>query len=137
MPSVSLTRANSLDILLFFQILGLLVLGPYLCWTGEIHLLLNELQKEGWPELLAPLVTCGLLGLVYTLFVLLTIATGGPIAVNISGSLKDVALTLVSFLAFDDLAPSKQVLAGLAVSFAGASYYIYDKASLNQKAKHE
>ena len=65
-------------------------------------------------------------GIAITLFTMLAVSIGGPISVNISGTLKDVVLTYVGFLLFDDIQPTMQVQVGLVLSFFGALYYIYD-----------
>ena len=44
----------------------------------------------------------GVFGIIITLSVLCVVAIGGPIAVNISGTFKDVFLTYVGFMFFDD-----------------------------------
>jgi hypothetical protein len=48
----------------------------------------------------------------------------GPIGVNITGICKDVFLTYIGFLMFDDVNVTVKVLFGLFLSFAGASYYV-------------
>ena len=52
---------------------------------------------------------------------------GGPIAVNVSGIIKDVFLTYVGFILFDDQELNLNVATGLALSFIGAFYWSYKK----------
>jgi len=61
--------------------------------------------------------------------VLLCIKLAGPVAVNISGTLKDVVLTYVGFMFFDDVKMTTPVLVGLVFSFGGAAYISYTKAA--------
>ena len=73
------------------------------------------------------ITTNGLLGVAYTLTVFNLVKLGGPIMVNISGTMKDFGLTYIGFAFFDDSKVTNMVLIGLALSFAGASYTIYHK----------
>ena len=41
-------------------------------------------------------------------------------ALNVAGTLKDVGLTYVGFLFFDDIKPTISVITGLGISFTGA-----------------
>lgn len=62
----------------------------------------------------------GILGIVITLSVLCCVSIGGPITVNTSGTLKDVILTYIGFIFFDDIQITPHVGVGLALSFLGA-----------------
>ena len=55
---------------------------------------------------------------------ILTVTTGGPLAINIAGILKDGVLTYAGFLFFDDIKATPSVLTGLGISFAGALSYL-------------
>lgn len=69
----------------------------------------------------------GLSGIMITITTLMTVCICGPLAVNIAGTLKDVGLTYVGFIFFDDVTLTESVAVGLTLSFAGASYFVYDK----------
>lgn len=58
---------------------------------------------------------------------MLVVALMGSIFCNISGIFKDVILTYAGFILFNDIRPTFDVLAGLAVSLIGSTYYIHDK----------
>ena len=58
-----------------------------------------------------------------------------PVAFNITGNLKDVVLTYVGFMFFDDASLTMMVATGLFFSFIGAGSYAVD-AYLKEKAKH-
>jgi len=62
----------------------------------------------------------------------------GPLALNIAGTLKDVGLTYAGFVLFDDVKVTNNVLAGLVLSFLGASYMVkfkYDQSQETAKPK--
>ena len=67
------------------------------------------------------------MGVLITLAVLCVVFIGGPIAVNISGIVKDVFLTYVGFIFFDDQEFNFYVAFGLALSFVGAINWVYQK----------
>jgi len=66
-------------------------------------------------------------GIIITLSILCVVQVGGPILVNVTGIVKDVVLTYLGFMFFDDIQPTTMVLTGLAVSFAGATLALVDK----------
>lgn len=74
------------------------------------------------------LFVSGSFGFVITMVILLAITLCGPIALNITGTLKDVVLTALGFFFFpDDVKISQSLFVGLAISFTGATYYSYNK----------
>jgi hypothetical protein len=74
------------------------------------------------------LMFSGCFGFVITMTILLTVTLCGPIAMNISGTMKDVILTGAGFFFFpDDVHFSTSLFIGLAFSFSGASYFSYNK----------
>lgn len=79
----------------------------------------------------------GSFGIAITMTSLLTVTICGPLAVNISGTIKDVALTYVGFAFFDNVIASASVIVGLCFSFTGATFYSYDryKSILEEAAK--
>jgi hypothetical protein len=75
------------------------------------------------------------MGIIITLGILLVTTTSGSIAVNITGTLKDVVLTYAGFIFFQDAQASVLVIAGLIFSFVGAGYYglnMYLKSSVTK-----
>ena len=60
-----------------------------------------------------------------------------PITTSISGHLKDIILTFISFTYFSDSVPSFWLVAGLIISFCGVFIYCYTQLinhiSLNKK----
>jgi len=69
----------------------------------------------------------GSMGIVITIVSLLTVTVCGPLALNITGTIKDVALTYAGFIFFDDVQATTSIIVGLGMSFAGASYFSYSK----------
>lgn len=63
-------------------------------------------------------------GITLTLIMLLSITLAGPVLTNMTGTIKDAALTYVSFIFFEDALATPTVLIGLAISFIGAIVYI-------------
>jgi len=60
---------------------------------------------------------------------------GGPIMINIVGTLKDVLLTYTGFVFLGEPKCTPVVLAGLGISFAGAAYSLKFKMKLVQQEK--
>ena len=75
-------------------------------------------------------------GIMITIASLLTVTTCGPSGLNISGTLKDVVLTYLGFILFDDVKPTSMILTGLAMSLAGAGTMTYINVT-NNMAKAE
>lgn len=98
------------------------VLTPYLLWSGQ----LNQIDFLD-TNLMANLIFSSLICVMHTYVTLLTLKTIGPIGVNIAGICKDVFLTYIGFLMFDDLQVTEKVLVGLFISFVGAFYYAQAK----------
>ena len=83
------------------------------------------------------ITTNGLLGVAYTLTVFNLVKLGGPIMVNISGTMKDVGLTYIGFAFFDDSKVTNKVLIGLGISFAGASYTLAHRIKQHREQQQE
>ena len=79
----------------------------------------------------------GFIGSLFSFSIASTVAIGGPLALNITGILKDVFLTYAGFIFFDDVEATSYVLVGLALSFAGAIKCVHSKSksSKTDKAK--
>ena len=61
------------------------------------------------------------------LSIAVTVAMCGPLALNITGIMKDVFLTYAGFMFFDDVEPTPHILIGLGLSFIGAIVCITSK----------
>ena len=105
-----------------------------------MDLILTMESKEGlWPTVIlfsAPALS----GICLTLASLVAVDVGGPLLVNIAGTIKDVALTyigLVFMKADKDVTQDTSifVLAGLALSFLGASFQLLIKLNELQTDK--
>jgi len=66
------------------------------------------------------------MGILITLSLLMVCTVVGPIAINITGNLKDVALTWVGFVFFNDVALTVMMGVGLFMSFLGSVIYASD-----------
>ena len=62
-----------------------------------------------------------------SLVVAVTVAIAGPLALNITGIIKDVFLTYAGFIFFEGVKPTPCVLIGLLLSFTGAVNCVYSK----------
>lgn len=58
---------------------------------------------------------------------MIVIALGGPFAMNVTGNVRDVVLTYISFIIFDDLNTTYMILSGIGISFIGSIFFIYSK----------
>ena len=67
-------------------------------------------------------------GIIYQYSVLTVVTIAGSIAQNISSISKDILLTYVGFLFFDDQKATNLVLSGLLLSFTGVIYYLASRA---------
>jgi len=74
----------------------------------------------------------GSFGIAIVMTQLLTITICGPLAVNISGSMKDVFLTYIGFIFFENVNATPAILCGLTFSFSGAAFYSYDRFKNSQ-----
>lgn len=68
-----------------------------------------------------------ILGCVLTFSQSLCTLVNSPIAMTISGNMKDVFLTIVGLLLFNNILVTPQLLLGITLSLLGASIYSYDK----------
>lgn len=72
-------------------------------------------------------------GILITVFTVLVLRSGGAIATNITANIRDIVLTYLGFVLFDDKKPTILVLAGLTTSFCGALFFVYDKYRILQQ----
>ena len=91
------------------------------------QLLQNASDSENGQTFVILTSMTGCMGVFITLSVLCVVNIGGPIAVNVSGIIKDVFLTYVGFIFFDDQEFNSFVALGLALSFVGAINWVYFK----------
>lgn len=68
-----------------------------------------------------------MMGIIITLSVLMVCTVVSPVAFNITGNMKDVVLTYVGFMFFNDASLTFFVGLGLTISFAGAASYALDQ----------
>jgi hypothetical protein len=108
-----------LDSTFCFGLVSFVVLTPYVIWSGQIHQI-DFLDASFMAYLIVSCTIC----VFHTYLTQLTLKMIGPIGVNITGICKDVFLTYIGFLMFDDVNVTVKVLFGLFLSFAGASYYV-------------
>ena len=66
-----------------------------------------------------------------------TVAVAGPLALNVTGVIKDVFLTYAGFIFFDDTKVTSFVLIGLGVSFMGAIQTIVHKYQVSKGKKEK
>jgi len=83
-----------------------------------------ETNNEG---LQAYIMISGSFGILITISATLITTVCGPLALNISGTMKDVGLTYAGFILFEGVNATPNVLTGLSLSFLGASYMLYYK----------
>ena len=83
------------------------------------------------PPFMSLLVISSVCGIMVSLTMLSLVMIGGPIMVNVVATLKDVLLTYAGFVLMDSEQDySIPLLAGLALSFAGAAYSLKYKIKL-------
>ncbi len=79
------------------------------------------------------LILCGLMGITVTLAIFLSQGVASPVAVIISGISKDILLTYLGFVMFEDANFTPCMAAGLALSFIGAASYMVHNYRLIRK----
>ena len=103
-------------------------------------LLITTYTGEIWdlfvfdPKFLFCLAFSGIMGIIITCAVLMVCTICSPVAFNITGNLKDVVLTYVGFVFFNDAMMTLMVGIGLFFSFMGAGSYAFD-SYLKEKSK--
>mgnify|MGYP000748917462 CR=1 FL=1 len=109
--------------------MGLVLSTIYVCVVTDEYTQLVHYASlpEGGPTFVAMTLFSGSMGIIITLSVLVVIVVGGPIMVNVTGTMKDGLLTYAGFVFFDDSKVSPMVLLGLGLSFAGATFTLINK----------
>lgn len=98
-------RITAFEINFFFALLGLPICMIVTSYQGDADYLYNLFFNEkmfNLEEIIAITIS-GMGGILITIASLLTVTTCGPSALNISGTLKDVLLTYLGFILFDDV----------------------------------
>jgi len=115
------------EINFYFAAIGLPMSYAISCYQGEIWVLYDVIFNPLTREFNQAALVCfsGMSGILITICALMTVTVCGPIAMNISGSLKDVVLTMIGFALFDDANATPMLLAGLLISFIGAAYFTF------------
>lgn len=85
----------------------------------------------------AALFLFSVVGALLSFSIACTVAIGGPLALNITGIIKDVFLTYAGFIFFEDTECTLFVMSGLAISFAGAIKTIIHKLQSSNKTSKE
>lgn len=79
--------------------------------------------------LIALLLISGSFGFIITMNVLLMVIVCGPIALNVTGTFKDLILTFVGIAIFNDQKLTPSFIVGISLSFTGAGIFTYQKVS--------
>ena len=99
-------------------------------YTGEIFEFQTTFERLDHVQsiwFVVYILISGVMGIVITLSVLMLITINGPISQSIVGNMKDVVLTWIGFMFFDDATLTSLVFCGLALSFLGAALYAFDQ----------
>ncbi len=130
------------EINFFFAICGLPLVLAITLYSGEIWLLFNEADLS----FMICLLFSGLMGITITCASLMVCTLCTPVTFNITGifistsyfhkgNLKDIGLTYLGFLFFQDTLLTTMVAIGLFLSFAGSGSYALD-SYFKEKAKN-
>ena len=121
-------KVTAFEINFYFALVGLPVTLYITQRTGEIYLLQDVLMIEDFNHkisFLISLLLSGVMGIIITCSALMVVTLCNPVANNITGNLKDVILTYIGFICFDDAILSATVALGLMFSFLGAANYVH------------
>ena len=72
---------------------------------------------------------------IFSFSIACTVAIAGPLALNVTGIIKDVFLTYAGFIFFNDTKVTLFVMVGLALSFIGAIMTIVHKYQVSNAKK--
>jgi hypothetical protein len=120
----------SLEINFYFAACGLPIMLFITIYTGEIYDFLEVLEISDFNHkvwFITYICISGVMGIAITLSVLIVCTLVSPIAFNVTGNLKDVALTYIGFIFFEDANLTFMVGVGLLLSFIGSGAYIIDR----------
>ena len=128
-----------LEITFSFGILCLILLTPYVYFSGDFERFIRIIRSERAMEFLTKYSTTCVTSFAHTYLTILTVTIAGSDGINIAGILKDVALTYVSMIFFKDVEVTSELLGGLTLSFGAALFYIFlkfqSKLSATKKLK--
>lgn len=121
---------NAFDLTFFFGLIGLPVTLGISSWTGQLvpffWLMKNGMEEVtvgSHEQMILLIMTTGSLGMLILMTQLLCVSINGSLSISITGVFKDVGLTFIGFLLFDDTEATTNVILGLTISFIGAIYY--------------
>lgn len=87
--------------------------------------------------LIVLLLVSGSFGFIITMNVLLMVIVCGPIALNVTGTCKDLMLTFVGIAIFNDQKITPSFIVGISLSFTGAGIFTYQKVSAIQEKNRQ
>lgn len=121
----------------FFSLTGFLSTLVYNCICTTDYEQLLELSSDQHFQVM--FFIFAVLGAIFSFSIAITVAVAGPLALNVTGIIKDVFLTYAGFMFFNETKVTRFVVVGLAFSFVGAVWTILHKYKVsNQTTKtHE
>eukprot|EP00347_Sterkiella_histriomuscorum_P018313 403345983 len=129
------------EINFYFACCGLPVALFYTIYMGEVgeFQTIFSLQQDFYSQLgfIAHFTVSGVFGIVITISMLMLITINGPIAPYFVGAVKDIFLTIFSFVYFNDASFTHMVGLGLLLSFCGVAVYTYDQYNKSLLQKQE
>ena len=120
-------KITPFEINFFFALIGLPITLFLTVMLGEFGKLFEVFFDPDTRGLALCVLMSGCFGILITITTVLVSAVCGPVANNVSGTLKDIGLTYAGFVFFDDIKVTKSVLAGLGLSFAGAVFLAWNR----------
>ncbi|CDW82730.1 UNKNOWN [Stylonychia lemnae] len=126
------------EINFYFALCGLPLSFAYMLQSGDITMFtdtMSKLDQVAQNYFILYVFLSSIMGIVITVSVLMTVTVVSPIATNVTGNLKDVLLTYVGFIFFDDQSLTQMMLIGLTLSFMGSMIYVADSYNKQNQAK--
>eukprot|EP00347_Sterkiella_histriomuscorum_P021288 403334531 len=119
------------EINFYFACCGLPLALAYTIYTGEIYEFIKVFSQQqdfiSQQWFVIHLAISGFFGILITISSLMLITINGPISPYFVGAIKDIFLTVFSFLYFNDANFTYLVAVGLFLSFCGVITYTYDQ----------
>ena len=132
---------NVFDLNFFYAVIGLPFSYIVTSYNGEFAKIYSVLSGGEFlgsmppPKMKMYMIISGGLGIWINMFALLCVTINGPISINLTSVFKDFGLTYVGYLIFSDDKVTPAGLLGIALSFFGASYYLWTKYVESEAAK--
>jgi hypothetical protein len=104
---------------------------------GDFWDLYNVISAGEQTGLIALLFISGSFGFIITMNVLLMVIICGPIALNVTGTFKDLILTFVGIAIFNDQKLTPSFIVGISLSFTGAGIFTYTKVTAIQEKERK